>query len=165
MARFLPESEKYSEQSEIFDISGTLLYGKEFFSRGVTKRTVHRTSCQYVREFYPCRHLTPPKTACNFVLAAPAAASANPAPISLRKGETMQAQNPVTNPPHTAPAFERLPSVKARTGLSRSEIYRRVSEGTFPRHVKLGEHTSGWVRSEIDAWIAGRIALRDGGAR
>ncbi|MGC2222145.1 MAG: AlpA family phage regulatory protein, partial [Methylocella sp.] len=32
----------------------------------------------------------------------------------------------------------RLPAVKTRTGLSRSTIYLRVSQGTFPRPVSLG---------------------------
>ena len=31
-----------------------------------------------------------------------------------------------------ATAILRLPTVKARTGLSRSTIYLRVSQGTFP---------------------------------
>ena len=57
--------------------------------------------------------------------------------------------------------LERLPSVKARTGLSRSEIYRRVNAGTFPQPVKLGERASAWNSAEIDAWIAERIAERD----
>ena len=37
--------------------------------------------------------------------------------------------------PHT---MLRLPTVKARTGLSRSTIYLRVSRGTFPAPVPLG---------------------------
>jgi len=63
----------------------------------------------------------------------------------------------------TAYTLLRLPEVKARCGLSRSEIYRRCAcdPPTFPRPVKLGEHASGWVASEIDAWCAARIAERD----
>jgi len=57
--------------------------------------------------------------------------------------------------------LEKLPSVKTRTGLSRSEIYRRVAAGTFPQPVKLGERASAWNSAEIDAWIAERIAERD----
>ena len=37
------------------------------------------------------------------------------------------------------PSLERLPQVKARTGLSRSEIYRKVALGDFPSPIKLGE--------------------------
>ena len=55
-------------------------------------------------------------------------------------------------------ALERLPHVKVRTGLSRSEIYRRISAGNFPAPIKLGERTSAWDSREIDRWIADRIA-------
>ncbi len=51
----------------------------------------------------------------------------------------------------------RLPIVKARTGLSRSTIYLRVSEGTFPKPVSLGARAVGWLESEIDAWLTARI--------
>lgn len=47
----------------------------------------------------------------------------------------------------------RLPEVKARTGLSRSTIYLRVSEGTFPQPVKLGARAVGWLESEVEAWL------------
>jgi prophage regulatory protein len=59
--------------------------------------------------------------------------------------------------------LERLPSVKARTGLSRSEIYRRIAAHppTFPAPVKLGKRSSAWNAAEVDRWIAGRIAARD----
>jgi len=51
----------------------------------------------------------------------------------------------------------RLPIVKARTGLSRSTIYVRVSDGTFPKPVSLGARAVGWLESEIDAWLSARI--------
>ena len=47
----------------------------------------------------------------------------------------------------------RLPAVKARTGLSRSTIYQRVREGTFPRPINLGKRAVGWVESEITAHL------------
>jgi prophage regulatory protein len=52
----------------------------------------------------------------------------------------------------------RLPAVKTRTGLSRSTIYLRVSQGTFPRPVSLGGRAVGWVDEEIQSWLAERIA-------
>lgn len=55
----------------------------------------------------------------------------------------------------------RLPQVKACTGLSRSEIYRRVSAGDFPAPVKLGERASAWPEHEVAAWCEARIAARD----
>lgn len=51
----------------------------------------------------------------------------------------------------------RLPSVKERTGLSRSEIYRRMGARTFPRAVKLGSRAVAWVEEDIDLWIGNCI--------
>ena len=51
----------------------------------------------------------------------------------------------------------RLPAVKARTGLSRSTIYQRISDGTFPRPISLGARAIGFIESEIDAWLQSRI--------
>lgn len=50
--------------------------------------------------------------------------------------------------------------VQARTGLSRSYIYRLSKDGDFPRPVQLTPYRIGWVESEIDAWIAERIRAR-----
>ncbi len=54
----------------------------------------------------------------------------------------------------------RLPDVKARTGLSRSTIYLRLAEGSFPRPVSLGARSIGFVEAEIDAWVDERIRAR-----
>jgi prophage regulatory protein len=51
----------------------------------------------------------------------------------------------------------RLPSVKSRTGLSRSTIYLRISEGTFPKQISLGGRAIGWVEDEIEAWLSNQI--------
>ncbi len=70
-----------------------------------------------------------------------------------------------------ATAILRLPAVKARTGLSRSTIYLRVSEGRFPKPISLGGRAVGWVETEVDNWLQQQIetsrqtaALRNGGA-
>ena len=55
----------------------------------------------------------------------------------------------------------RLPTVKAITGLSRSTIYLRMSEGAFPRQVNLGSRAVGWLASEIDHWIEEKLASRN----
>lgn len=55
----------------------------------------------------------------------------------------------------------RRKEVEARTGLSRSTIYNRIQQGTFPAQVLLGEKAVGWVEAEIEAFLAERIALRD----
>ena len=56
-----------------------------------------------------------------------------------------------------ATATLRLPTVKARTGLSRSTIYLRVSQGTFPKPVSLGGRAVGWIEEEIQHWLERRI--------
>ncbi len=56
-----------------------------------------------------------------------------------------------------ATAILRLPTVRARTGLSRSTIYLRISEGTFPKPISLGARAVGWLESEIEAWVTQRI--------
>jgi prophage regulatory protein len=53
----------------------------------------------------------------------------------------------------------RLPAVKASVGLSRSTIYLRIAEGTFPRPVSLGGRAVGWLQSEIEGWMHQRIEL------
>jgi prophage regulatory protein len=54
----------------------------------------------------------------------------------------------------------RLPSVKARTGLSRSSIYAFVSRGDFPRPISLGVRAVGWNSEAVDAWIASRAMTK-----
>ncbi len=51
----------------------------------------------------------------------------------------------------------RLPQIKARTGLSRSTIYLRISRGEFPRPISLGLRAVGWLESDINAWLAEQI--------
>ena len=51
----------------------------------------------------------------------------------------------------------RLPTVKNRTGLSRSSIYLRLSEGQFPKPISLGARAIGWIESDIEGWIKDRI--------
>jgi prophage regulatory protein len=51
----------------------------------------------------------------------------------------------------------RLPVVLDRTGLSRSTVYLRVTEGRFPRPVSLGARAVGWIETEVEEWIALQI--------
>lgn len=47
----------------------------------------------------------------------------------------------------------RLPEVIVRVGLSRSAIYKRMADGTFPRNRSIGPKCAVWVEAEIDDWI------------
>lgn len=51
----------------------------------------------------------------------------------------------------------RLVTVKKRTGMSRSNIYKLMSEGLFPKSISLGARAVGWIESEINEWIEQRI--------
>ena len=64
-----------------------------------------------------------------------------------------------------ATAILRLPTVKARTGLSRSTIYLRISEGRFPKPVSLGGRAVGWIEAEIDDWLNQQIEASRKAAR
>lgn len=57
-----------------------------------------------------------------------------------------------------ATAILRLPDVKNRTGLSRSTIYLRISQGRFPRPISLGGRAVGWIEEEITQWISSQLA-------
>src|ERR1041384_3744641 len=47
----------------------------------------------------------------------------------------------------------RLPAVRARTGLSRSSIYLRISQERFPSPISLGGRAVGWIEAEINEWL------------
>ncbi|QNG45743.1 helix-turn-helix transcriptional regulator [Sphingobium yanoikuyae] len=55
----------------------------------------------------------------------------------------------------------RMKTVLARTGLSRTTLYRKMSEGTFPRQVKISVHGAGWRESAVNRWIADPAGYRE----
>ena len=56
----------------------------------------------------------------------------------------------------------RLPQVKESTGLSKSSIYARIAEGTFPKQIPLGPRLVVWVESDIQNWIAEQVSAARG---
>jgi prophage regulatory protein len=58
--------------------------------------------------------------------------------------------------------FMRLPEVKNITGLSRSSIYLRMSNGEFPQSISLGSRAVGWLNADIEQWLDERIAVSKG---
>jgi prophage regulatory protein len=46
----------------------------------------------------------------------------------------------------------RLNTVLTRTGLSRSTIYRKIAEGTFPPQIRISVNGAGWRESDINRW-------------
>lgn len=57
----------------------------------------------------------------------------------------------------------RLKTVLDRTGLSRSTIYRKIAEGTFPSQIRISINGAGWRESDIDCWILDPVAWRPRG--
>lgn len=55
---------------------------------------------------------------------------------------------------HTQDSIIRLKMVMQRTGLTRSTIYRKINDGTFPRQIRLSTNCIGWYESAINRWIA-----------
>jgi prophage regulatory protein len=47
----------------------------------------------------------------------------------------------------------RLNAVLDRTGLSRSTMYRKIQQGTFPAQVKIATRCTGWRESAVKAWL------------
>lgn len=56
----------------------------------------------------------------------------------------------MTNPPDR---ILRLKAVLDRTGLSRSTMYRKMQDGTFPQSLQISARCKGWRESAITAWL------------
>jgi prophage regulatory protein len=61
-------------------------------------------------------------------------------------------------------SFEELRPVKG-VSYSREQLRRKVNAGTFPKPISLSDHKIAWVETEIDAFLEGLVAQRDGGAK
>ena len=46
-------------------------------------------------------------------------------------------------------------------GLSAMQVWRLRRDGRFPQPIALGIHSRGFLKEEIDEWIAARVAERD----
>lgn len=57
-------------------------------------------------------------------------------------------------------ALLRLPHVIEKTGLSRTVIYDRIKQGTFPPPIKLSERASAWPENEVLACNEAAIKRR-----
>ncbi|WP_145204244.1 helix-turn-helix transcriptional regulator [Sphingobium sp. B2] len=61
---------------------------------------------------------------------------------------------------HSNDRIIRLKTVLARTGLSRSTLYRKIADGTFPAQIRISIHGAGWRQSAVDRWIADPVGYR-----
>jgi prophage regulatory protein len=67
----------------------------------------------------------------------------------------------VSSMPDATDRIIRLKTVLDRTGLSRSTVYRKIAEGTFPSQVRISVHGAGWRESAINRWIADPVGYRE----
>jgi len=47
----------------------------------------------------------------------------------------------------------RIREVQHVTGLSRTTIYEKIANKTFPAQVKIAAHTVGWRERDIEKWM------------
>lgn len=57
----------------------------------------------------------------------------------------------------------RLNQVLEKVGVGKTALYARIKTDGFPRPIKLGPSLSGWVESEVDAWILAQMRARASG--
>lgn len=55
-------------------------------------------------------------------------------------------------------ALMRRKQVEAHTGLARSTLYKLIAKGEFPPPIHLTAKAVAWPSSDVDTWIAKRIA-------
>ena len=51
----------------------------------------------------------------------------------------------------------RLPSVKDRTGLSRSNLYLKIANHEFPAPISLGARAVGWLEEDVENWLEEKV--------
>lgn len=63
--------------------------------------------------------------------------------------------------PNVRDIILRPAEVSRLTGLSATTLWRFRKSGQFPKAIKLGEKSIGWLASEVDAWLESRLAERE----
>jgi prophage regulatory protein len=56
------------------------------------------------------------------------------------------------------PCIIRLRKTVEKTGLSRSTIYNLMNAGAFAPKIQISVRAIGFLESDVDAWIAARVA-------
>ncbi|MGK2909633.1 MAG: helix-turn-helix transcriptional regulator [Sphingobium sp.] len=59
----------------------------------------------------------------------------------------------------------RLITVLARTGLSRSALYRTIADGTLRRRVPISIHGARWHEAAVNRWVTDPAVYREKKAR
>jgi len=56
--------------------------------------------------------------------------------------------------------ISKISKVKEMVPLSTASIYRLIKKGEFPKQIKLGERSSGWILEEVEQWLDEKINKR-----
>ena len=54
----------------------------------------------------------------------------------------------------------RKPELLSIIGLSDPTIWRMEKDGKFPKRLRLGGNSCGWLESEVDGWLQEKAAER-----
>lgn len=68
-----------------------------------------------------------------------------PSLVQNEKGNPMSAESP--------DRIIRIKAVLDRTGLTRSTLYRKIQQGTFPKQVRIADRCAGWRESAVTEWL------------
>ena len=63
--------------------------------------------------------------------------------------------------PRQLELFIRLPEVRQRVGISKSQIYKLIAQDQFPKPVKVSHRISCWVVAEVEQWVQEQVDARD----
>ena len=69
----------------------------------------------------------------------------------------------MSDPNRIAIEIIRRRTLEVRVGLTRSTIYDKINpkspryDPTFPKPIRLGGNSVGWIASEVDAWLEQQI--------
>lgn len=59
----------------------------------------------------------------------------------------------------------RRKEVISMVGLGTTRLYELISEGKFPKPIKLSVRSVGWLESEVQGWIKERAECREATAK
>lgn len=77
--------------------------------------------------------------------------------LQLAKG-AVESTTPTRQGRMKADFIERPATVADRLSIARPTLYRWMKEGRFPKPIRLGGGSVGWLSSEVDQWIADQAA-------
>lgn len=63
---------------------------------------------------------------------------------------------------HTPPQFLRIEDVMDRTGFARSQVYRMIRRGEFPKQIRISHKLAVWSERAISDWILETLGEADG---